>query len=69
MAFWQAAVIIAITAIVAEFGVHVIYHALTGKAGIEDDAFSYIGDIYDAAKKAKEENAENRKVLVTVMER
>ena len=66
MMFWQLVVIVAITAIVAEFGVHVVYHALTGKAGIEDDAFSYLGDIYDSAKTAA---AENKKILVTVMER
>lgn len=66
MAFWQVLVIIAITVIVGEFGIHVIYHAVTGKAGIEDDAFSYLGDIYDAAKKAGKERI---KTAVTVIER
>ena len=29
-----------------EFGIHVIYHAITGKAGLYDPAFSYLEDIY-----------------------
>ena len=29
-----------------ELGVHIIYHAITGKAGLEDPAFSYLKDIY-----------------------
>ena len=29
-----------------EFGIHIIYHAVTGKAGLEDPAFSYLTDIF-----------------------
>lgn len=29
-----------------EFGVHIIYHAVTGKAGLYDPAFSYLKDIW-----------------------
>ena len=29
-----------------ELGVHIIYHAVTGKAGLEDPAFSYLTDIF-----------------------
>ena len=29
-----------------ELGVHIIYHAITGKAGLEDPAFSYLTDIF-----------------------
>lgn len=33
------------TLVVAEFGVHVIYHAVTGKAGLNDPPFDYLKDI------------------------
>ena len=32
--------------VVAEFGVHVIYHAVTGKAGLYDPPFDYLKDIF-----------------------
>lgn len=66
MEFWQILLMVAVTAVVAEFGIHVVYHALTGKAGIEDEAFSYLGDIYhDVSESCRE----SRKVSVTVVER
>lgn len=34
--------LLAITAIVAEFGLHVIYHWKTGEAGLYDPAFEYL---------------------------
>ena len=34
------------TLVVLEFGVHVIYHAVTGKAGLYDPAFSYLKDLF-----------------------
>ena len=37
---------IGITLIVAEFGLHVIYHWKTGKAGMEDPAFAYLKDVW-----------------------
>lgn len=39
------------TLVVIEFGVHVIYHAVTGKAGLYDPAFAYLKDIWRAVKK------------------
>lgn len=66
MVFWQFFLMVAITAVVIEFGVHVVYHALTGKAGIEEDAFSYLGDICDDVRQYR---SENKKVIVTVVER
>ena len=32
--------------VVLEFGIHVIYHAVTGKAGLYDPPFSYLKDIW-----------------------
>ena len=47
MNFIQIIFMLAITLVVLEFGIHVIYHALTGKAGIDDPAFDYLKDIGD----------------------
>ena len=33
------------TLVILEFGVHVIYHAKTGKAGLYDRPFDYLKDI------------------------
>ena len=45
-------IILSIMTIVAiEFGVHIIYHAVTGKAGLYDKPFDYLKDIYRAVKK------------------
>ena len=35
-------IMIAITAIVAEFGLHVIYHWKTGRAGVNEPPFRYL---------------------------
>lgn len=35
--------------VVLEFGIHVIYHAVTGKAWLYDPAFSYLKDIFERA--------------------
>lgn len=32
--------------IICEFGIHVIYYALTGKAGLNDRPFAYLKDIF-----------------------
>lgn len=32
--------------VIIEFGIHVIYHALTGKAGLNDRPFAYLKDIW-----------------------
>lgn len=45
-------IILAVMTLVAiEFGVHIIYHAVTGKAGLYDPAFAYLKDIYRGLKK------------------
>lgn len=31
--------------VIAEFGLHVIYHAVTGKAGLNDAPFDYLKSI------------------------
>ena len=33
--------------VVIEFGLHVVYHAVTGKAGLYDPAFPYLKDIWN----------------------
>ena len=42
----QIVTIIFATLVVAEFGMHVIYHAVTGKAGLNDRPFAYLKDIF-----------------------
>lgn len=32
--------------VILEFGVHVIYHAITGKTGLNDRPFAYLKDIW-----------------------
>lgn len=43
--------LVIISLIVLEFGIHVIYHAVTGKAGLYDPAFSYLKNIFKRKKK------------------
>lgn len=50
-----------ITLVEGEFALHVIYHAITGKAGLYDPAFDYLKDIWKYMKKRfikKKKNAE-----------
>ncbi len=44
------------TLVILEFGVHVIYHAITGKAGLYDPAFSYLKDIVKAIRRNNDIN-------------
>lgn len=44
-------ILIIATLVVAEFGIHVIYHAKTGKAGLYDKPFAYLKDIYAEIQK------------------
>lgn len=37
--------------VILEFGIHTIYHAVTGKAGLDDPAFSYLKDIFKRREK------------------
>lgn len=39
------------TLVAIEFGVHIIYHAVTGKAGLYDPAFAYLKDIWKAVRR------------------
>ena len=49
----QIIIMILATAVVAEFGIHVIYHAKTGKAGLLEPPFDYLKDIYAEVQKRK----------------
>ena len=42
MALVKILLMLSITAVVAEFGLHVVYHAITGEAGLYDPPFEYI---------------------------
>ena len=43
-------IMILISLVVAEFGVHVVYHAATGKAGLYDPPFDYLKDLFRGGK-------------------
>lgn len=47
----QILLLIFASLVVLEFGIHVIYHMVTGKAGLYDPAFSYLKDIWRKSKK------------------
>ena len=49
----QILLLIFCSLVVLEFGVHVVYHAVTGKAGLYDPAFSYLKDIWRSIKGGK----------------
>lgn len=68
MYFWQIAFMIIITLVVSEFGLHVIFHAKTGRAGLNDSAFDYLAEIREEiAEKLKAENSGAvRSVSVTI---
>lgn len=50
MAVLKILLMIVITLVVLEFGIHVIYHAKTGKAGLYDPPFDYLIDIWRKIK-------------------
>lgn len=39
-------VMILISLVVIEFGIHVVYHAITGEAGVNEAPFDYLKDIW-----------------------
>ena len=47
----QYLILAVMTLITAEFGLHIIYHAKTGKAGLYDPPFDYLKDIYRRLRK------------------
>ena len=47
----QILLLIFASLVILEFGVHVIYHMVTGKAGLYDPAFSYLKDIFKRREK------------------
>ena len=49
----QIIIMILATAVVAEFGIHVLYHWKTGKAGLLEPPFEYLKDIYAEVQKRK----------------
>lgn len=71
MALWQIAFMVIITLVVFEFGLHVFYHARTGRAGVNDSAFAYLCEVRDElAKRRKVEVPRSvRRVSVTVEKR
>ena len=42
----QILLLIFCTLVVLEFGIHIVYHAVTGKAGLYDPAFSYLKGVF-----------------------
>lgn len=50
----QIIIMILATAVVAEFGIHVLYHWKTGKAGLLEPPFDYLKDIYAEVQKQAE---------------
>lgn len=42
MVLMQYIILAAMTLVIAEFGLHIIYHAKTGKAGLYDPPFEYL---------------------------
>ena len=46
----QYAALVVITLVVLEFGIHVIYHAKTGKAGLNDPPFEYLKEIFGSGE-------------------
>lgn len=42
----QILLMIFATLVAIEFGIHVIYYAITGKAGLNDRPFAYLKDIW-----------------------
>lgn len=46
MRWYEILEMLFITAVIAEFGIHVIYHAMTGKAGLYDPPFAYLKDVF-----------------------
>lgn len=44
-------IMILATAVVTEFGIHVLYHWKTGKAGLLEPPFEYLKDIYAEVQK------------------
>lgn len=41
----QIVLLVLMSLVILEFGVHVIYHAVTGKAGLYDAPFAYLKDL------------------------
>lgn len=49
----EIVVMVLMSLVVLEFGVHIIYHAVTGKAGLYDPPFEYLKDIYRSVRGGK----------------
>lgn len=48
-----------ITLVEGEFALHIIYHAVTGKAGLYDPPFDYLKDIWKYLKKTIKKRTKN----------
>ena len=47
----QYLILTLMTLVAVEFGIHIIYHAKTGKAGLYDPPFAYLKEIWKAVRK------------------
>lgn len=66
MNFFETVIMIFATLVVIEFGVHIIYHAITGKAGLYDPPFQYLKDIFQQVQRAtdrRHDYAQARKII------
>ena len=50
------AILLLATLVALEFGVHIIYHAKTGKAGLYNPPFEYIKDIVEYYRRKHDHN-------------
>ena len=47
----QTIVAILIILVAVEFAVHIVYHAITGKAGLYDAPVAYLKDVFNHTRK------------------
>ena len=47
----QIIVMVLITLVAVELAVHIVYHAITGKAGLYDAPFAYLKDLFNHIRK------------------
>lgn len=46
MTIFEILILVIACLVIGEFGLHVVYHAVTGKAGLYDPPFAYLKDIW-----------------------
>ena len=55
---------IVISLIAIEFGLHIVYHASTGKGGVNDGAFGYLKELFSVPAKNTKQNTCNTEPIV-----